>query len=132
LKKRWMEDEARARSAREAAVSGSSLGGSAFVDTAIGARVAEERRLRGEEAKERLRAEVEARLEAAKRAARAAAEDARAAAEKAAPTRAGAAALAAAASAAASAVARRGGQRDRGDLRARVTRVPTGEHAGGC
>ena len=67
-----MEDEARARSAREAA-SGSSLGGSAFVDTARGARVAEQRRLRGEEAKERLRAEVEARLEAAKRAARAAA-----------------------------------------------------------
>jgi hypothetical protein len=129
LKKRWMEDEARARSAREAAVSGSSLGGSAFVDTAIGARVAEERRLRGEEAKERLRAEVEARLEAAKRAARAAAEDARAAAEKAAPTRAGAAALAAAASAAASAVARRGGQRDRVE-RARVTRVPTGSRAG--
>ncbi len=129
LKKRWMEDEARARSAREAAVSGSSLGGSAFVDTAIGARVAEERRLRGEEAKERLRAEVEARLEAAKRAARAAAEDARAAAEKAAPTRAGAAALAAAASAAASAVARRGGQRDRVE-RARVTRVPTVSRAG--
>ena len=129
LKKRWMEDEARARSAREAAVSGSSLGGSAFVDTAIGARVAEERRLRGEEAKERLRAEIEARLEAAKRAARAAAEDARAAAEKAAPTRAGATALAAAASAAASAVARRGGQRDRVE-RTRVTRVPTVSRVG--
>ena len=125
LKKRFrMEDEARTRRAREAA-SGSSLGGSAFVDTAIGARVAEARRLRGEEARERLRAEVEARLEAAKRAARDAAERARAEAETAAPTRGSAASRAAAASAAASAVVRRSsdGQTDRsrrsGDTRVR-------------
>ena len=129
VKKRWMEDEARARSAREAA-SGSSLGWSAFVDTARGARVAEQRRLRGAEARERLRAEVEARLDAAKRAARAAAaERARTEVETAAATRGSAPARASGAEAAASAVAQPSGRSDGFVWRARAS--STGPTAAG-
>ena len=70
----WLEDESKKLKAlRESAV-GSRLGGSAFV-TNTGLVTAETRRVRGEEAKTRLRKEIENRLAAAKAAARATAED---------------------------------------------------------
>ena len=70
----WIEEEARRKKQLRESASGSRIGGSAFVMN-TGFVVAEERRLKGLEATERLRREIEERLEVAKAAARAVAEE---------------------------------------------------------